>query len=92
MSVLIAIKCDSCGCFSDKPEHGAKRPPAHVLRREAKETGWFVGIWSLSERGRSGSNDFCRECSFAHSAGDRGGVATPAPDDERNPDRVWANR
>ena len=37
---------------------------------------------ALSERGRSGSNDFCRECHFAHSAGDRGGVATPGPDDE----------
>ena len=81
MSVLVAIKCDECGRFSGTLERGEKRPPAHVLRREAKNAGWVIGIWSLNERGRGGSSDFCRECSFAYSAGDRGGVATPGPDD-----------
>jgi len=66
MSVLIAIRCDQCGEHSDKPEHGAKRPAAHVLRNEAKEARWSVACWSMDARGRSGGMDFCPKCIAAH--------------------------
>lgn len=66
MSVLIAIRCDQCGEHSDKPEHGAKRPAAHVLRNEAKEARWSVACWGMDARGRSGSMDFCPKCIAAH--------------------------
>jgi hypothetical protein len=62
MSVLIAIRRDQCGELGDKPEHGKKRPAAHVLRMEAKEARWSVACWSMEERGRSGSMDFCPKC------------------------------
>lgn len=62
MSVLIAIRCDQCGELGDKPEHGAKRPAAHVLRMEAREAQWSVACWSMDERSRSGSMDFCPKC------------------------------
>jgi hypothetical protein len=62
MSVLVAIRCDQCGELGDKPEHGKKRPAAHVLRREAKEARWSVACWSMDERSRSGSMDFCPKC------------------------------